>query len=221
MALVQKPLTAARTWHAAVAVLGTVALVAQLVLTVLGIDVLIPEGGREPGLAERVVRFFSYFTVQCNILCIVAAASLVLQPGRDGRLWRVLRLDALVGISVTIVVSAIALAPLLNLTGISWLTDVIFHYVMPIVTVVGWLLFGPRPRIDTRTLLWSLVWPTAWTAYILVLGAISGWYPYPFMNVDRFGFLAVLRNSVLVLVLLLAAGFVYRLLDTRLPPREN
>jgi len=66
----------------------------------------------------------------------------------------------------------------------------------------------------------SLMWPASWLIYILVLGAISGWYPHPFLDVDRLGHPAVLLSSVLVMVLLLGSGATYRLLD-RGPPRRG
>lgn len=67
----------------------------------------------------------------------------------------------------------------------------------------------------------SLIRPASWLIYILVLGAISGWYPYPLLDVDRLGHPAVLLSSVLVMVLLLGSGAVYRLLDRGLPRRET
>ena len=84
------------------------------------------------------------------------AVRLALRLGRDGRLWRVLRLDAIVGIAVTGVVHWFLLRPLLHLHGWSYVTDKMLHVAVPLLAVVGWLLFGPRPRISRRLLLPSL-----------------------------------------------------------------
>src|SRR2546423_843986 len=66
-------------------------------------------------------------------------------------------------------------------------TNAVVHYVMPIGIVLGWLLFGPRPRIDLRVVGWALAWPVAWLGYTLVRGAIWHWYPYPFLDVPTHG----------------------------------
>lgn len=40
-------------------------------------------------------------------------------------------------------------------------------------------VFGPRPRIEVRTIALAMLWPVAWIVYILIYGAITKWYPYP------------------------------------------
>src|SRR3954465_11052813 len=121
--------------------------ITQLALVVRGVDVLVDDDGAMPSAAMRVLRFFSYFTIQSNLLVMVTAATLVLRPDRDGRWWRIVRIAALVGITVTFFVYYAALRPLLDLHGITKATDIGFHYVAPLMTICGWLLFGPRPRI--------------------------------------------------------------------------
>jgi hypothetical protein len=55
----------------------------------------------------RLGRPVSYFTIESNLLVLAAAVSLVLAPGRDGRLWRVVRLDALLGVVIALVLKAL------------------------------------------------------------------------------------------------------------------
>ena len=61
----------------------------QLVLVVRGVNVLVEDDGTAAPAAERVVRFFSYFTIQSNMLACVTALTLVRRPDRDGRWWRI------------------------------------------------------------------------------------------------------------------------------------
>ena len=60
-----------------------------------------------------------------------------------------------------------------------------------------------------RALVW-VVFPMAYLAYSLVRGAITGWYPYPFLDPREHGYTGVLVVSAAVtaLVLALAAGMV-------------
>ena len=206
-------------WHVITLLVVVLSLGTQLVMVIRGIDVLVPQEGQAPGVLTRVLRFFSYFTVQSNILVALSVLPLLRYAAMDDRAWRVLRLDALMGISVTGVVFVVALRPIVDLSGVSALTNVGFHYLSPLLAVVGWLLFGPRPRIDRTTLLWSLAWPLAWLAYTLVHGALTDWYPYPFIDAGELGYPATLLNAALVTVLMLIVGALFSFADARLPAR--
>ena len=48
-----------------------------------------------------MIQTLSFFTIQRNVLVLIVAVTLVVNPDRDGRIWRVLRLDALLGITIT------------------------------------------------------------------------------------------------------------------------
>jgi len=197
-------------------VAGLVSLVAmavQLVLVIRGVNVLVD--GNQADAPERVLRFFSYFTIQSNILAAVTALTLAADPQRDGRGWRVARAGAVVGMTVTIIVYATVLAPLVDLDGAAYWTDIAFHYVAPVMTILGWLVFGPWPRLDRRSIGLMIVWPVSYLIYVLIYGSISGWYPYPFLDVDKHGLAGVLLNSLGVTVLLLAIASVYAWLDPR------
>jgi hypothetical protein len=202
------------------AVVGLMALLLQLwiALRVPGHPHL-TEAGRIAGgsTLERLIRVVSFFTIQSNVLSMIVAASLALDPDRDGAVWRVLRLDALLGITVTGIVYATVLAPIHEPKG--WQetsTNTVVHYIVPIGMVLGWLLFGPRPRIDLRVVGWSLLWPLAWISYTLVRGAIWKWYPYPFLDVPTHGYARVVVNSLLVTVVLTLVATVFYQLDKRL-----
>lgn len=203
--------TAAALWHAATAVVAVFAVAAQLYLVVA--DVNIGFDDQPEPLDRRLVEFFSYFTIQSNVLVGIATGMLALNPGRDGALWRVARVASMFGITVTIVIYHVVLSPLAAFDGLAAVSNVALHYVVPILAIIGWLAFGPRDRIGCKTLLLSAIWPVAYLLYTLIHGAITGFYPYPFVNVDRLGLGAVLLNSAGVTLLLVAVGGLYWMLD--------
>ena len=96
----------------------------------------------------RLWHFVSYFTILSNLLVIVTVLPLIADPRHDGRRWRVLRLAALVMMTVTGLVHWFLLRPLSTLAGVEAVGDVLVHVAVPVLTVIGWLVFGPRPRID-------------------------------------------------------------------------
>lgn len=208
--------TLAVVWHGATFLVIAASIVIQLVLVIQGRGVLVEAERLVAPLPERLLRFFSYFTIQSNLLAAGTALSLIARPNRDGRTWRVVRIAALVGMTVTFVVYMIALRPLLHLDGIAKVTNIGLHYVAPVLTVAGWLLFGPWPRVDVESLVRHLAWPVSYLIYILVLGVVTGWYPYPFIDVPWIGYPRALLNALIVTVLLLMVGAAYRIIDTRL-----
>lgn len=208
-----------RTWNLILALAVAATLIAQLVLLFVGgQDVNTATAAAPVALPTRLLRFFSYFTVQSNLLVLAAAISLVIDPRRDGAVWRVLRLDALLGIAVTDVVSATLLAGLVQHVGIGVWINIGFNQFSPVWTLVGWLLLGPRPRTDLRTLGWAFAWPVAWLAYTMAHGALTGWYPYPFLNADKLGYGQVGITLLVILAAALGTAFLLRAVERWLPP---
>ena len=209
---------AARVWYGAIAVVVGVALVIQIVLIFTGgQDVNSSENTADESLATRFVRLFSFFTIQSNLFVLGTSVVLALNVHKDGRLWRVLRFDALIGIIITGLVYETVLARLVHPEGWALAATIGFHYISPWATVLGWLVFGPRPRMSWATAALAFVWPLAWLVYTFVHGAVTGWYPYPFLDVDTIGFADSVRNSAVVLAIAVVVAVVLRLLDGRLP----
>jgi hypothetical protein len=212
---------AGRAWHALLVLLVLLGLVLQVWIAV---DVPAHPPGHAVGtlagthLAGRLLRVLSFFTIQSNILSALVSAQLVRDPNRDGAAWRVLRLAALFGIAVTGIVYASVLAAMHEPNGWRETTsNAIFHYLVPIGMVVGWLLFGPRPRIAPSVIGLALVWPVLWFAYTIVRGEATGWYPYPFVDAATHGYARVVLNAVVVTAVFAAVCAVLAVLDRRLP----
>lgn len=211
---------AARAWHLLVALAVIVALVIQIWVAV---DAPAHPSGHAvgtlagAGLAGRLLRVLSFFTIQSNILSGIVSAQLARNPHRDGTAWRALRLAALFGITVTGIVYSTVLAKVHEPHGWRETTsNALLHYVVPIGMVLGWALFGPRPRIAPRIIAWALAWPVLYLGYTLVHGAISGWYPYPFLDVASHGYGRVLLNSLAVTVVFAVVGSLFWLGDRKL-----
>ncbi|MDQ0374130.1 Pr6Pr family membrane protein [Cellulomonas humilata] len=197
----------ARTLHIVVLVAAVVGLSLELVRALTSDDV-----------GTRLVRLFSYFTIQSNILAAVAAGMLAWRPDRRGRVFAVVRLDALLCIAVTGIVYHTVLAGLQELTPSGALANLMLHTIVPVGTVVAWLVVGPRPRLSPAVVGWSLVYPLGWIAYTFIRGAIVDWYPYPFLDVSEIGLQSALVRTGIVAVILLALAFAVLALERVLPP---
>jgi hypothetical protein len=203
----------ARAWHLLTALVAAVALALQLVLVIDGGRVL--EEAHPPSMALRLLRFVAYFTIQSNILVLVSTAVLVREPAYDGPRWRVLRTAAMTGIIVTGLVHWLLLRPLLDLHGADLVADKLLHLVVPILAVVGWLVFGPRPVMTWPASLRATVWPLAWLLVVLAQGSATGWYPYPFLDHREHGWDHVVVVCLGIFILWFALLFGQHAYDRR------
>jgi hypothetical protein len=201
----------ARLLHGVVALAALAGIGLELAAAITG------GAGAAPTHLERFVRLFSYFTIDANILIGGVSALLVFRPAHDGRLFRPLRLTAVLSIAVTGVVFHTVLTGLRELTPSGQLANFLLHTVTPLVAVLGWLLAGPRPRIDGGTIGLSVLLPLAWIVYTFARGAFVSWYPYPFMDVGALGLGRAVLNSVVVAAIFLVMAFGLRLLEKQLP----
>jgi hypothetical protein len=206
-----------REWHIAAAVVAGLSVLLQLVLTVTGNT---PSGSATP-LPTRLLRFVGYFTIESNLLVCVSTTWLALGRDLTTLAWRVVRLAGLVGVTVAGIVYLIALRPISDTEGWSAVSDAGLHYVSPVVAVVGWLVVGPRRRIDRMVVLTTLVWPAAWFAWVLTVGAISDYYPYPFIDVADLGYGQALLNALSITLFLVAVALCALWIDRRLTVRDD
>jgi hypothetical protein len=165
---------------------------------------------------ERGFNTFAFFTVQSNLIVGATTLLLAVSPHRNSTVFRVFRLIGVVAITVTGVVYHVALSGILELDGVHQLGNQLVHTVVPVLAVVGWLLFGPRGLTSARVVWLSLLFPLAWLAFTLVRGSFVHWYPYPFIDVTKLGYGKVALNCVWVALLLLGLAAGATVVDRRL-----
>jgi hypothetical protein len=206
---------AARAWHLLTAAVALVALGLQLVLVIEGDPILVQAD--PPAMAQRLLRLVAYFTIQSNVLVLLTTAALARDAAYDGRTWRVVRTAAISGITVTGLVHWFLLRKLLALHGSDYVADRLLHLVVPGLAVLGWVVFGPRPRVDWGVCLRAACWPVGWLVVILAQGAGTGWYPYPFLDHDTHGWGRVLGVCAGIVALFFAVFALMRENDRRRP----
>lgn len=202
-------------WHRGTLVVAGIALVLQLGVILSGQSILDNDVITAP-MAEQVRRYFSFFTIQSNFL--VAVSMILLVAGRtETRIFRVVRLASLIGITVTGVVAAVALPPDPRYTVVNLVCDRMLHVAVPALTLVGWIVFGPRGYARRSDVLLALIWPILWLAATLGLAPVTHWYPYPFLNVDQLGWGQVLLTCLVVAVFFFGLAALASWGDRRLP----
>lgn len=169
--------------RASVAVLRVAAAVAVLVAVVAQWE----NSLRDPGY--RFVDFFGYFTIQSNLIVLLAlaiGAFTVLRRTTPPRWTVAVRAAATTYIALTGLVFNLLLAglPSNDPYTVGWASDV-FHRVIPLYVVLDWVLFADRDRQPWRRLWQFLAFPLIWVVVVLARGA--DFVPYPFLDVATLG----------------------------------
>lgn len=162
---------------------------------------------RVASVAETTLRFFSYFTILTNLL--VAFYFLFSMVKKDTVLSAFFRkrgqLTALlVYISIVGIVYQVLLRPLWSPQGWQQVVDELLHSIIPLYVLLFWWLFEDRKGLEWKMIPSWLLYPILYLFCILFRGALSGFYPYPFIDVSLLGYEKVALNS-----LLMSAGFVF------------
>jgi hypothetical protein len=202
---------AGRITLAATAAAAVTGIVIQLLVTAAA------RGGHFHPAAARVANVFAFFTIDSNVIVAVTCLLLAVRPGPAGRVLRSARLTGLVAIAITGIVYHVALRGLLDLDTWGLAADVLLHTVVSVLAVAGWVITGPRGLTSRAVAFGALVFPLAWLVFTLSRGAAIGWYPYPFLDVTRIGYLKAVINCCWVAVLFGGLAATATALDRRLP----
>lgn len=174
------------------AALGWFAVIVQFVLMMQN---------RVESLTETTIRFFSYFTILTN--CLVALYFSVLWYKKPVSLsTRFEKAGFLTAITLYImtvgVVYQLLLRNLWEPTGMQRIVDELLHSFIPVYVFVFWILFENKKEISWKTILSWFLYPLIYLIFILFRGYFSGFYPYPFVDVNQLGLAKVLTNCCLL-----------------------
>jgi hypothetical protein len=148
-------------------------------------------------------RFFAFFTIQSNIIGVVAFVWLLARRGATrSRGLDLLRGAAVVYLVVTFFVVIFLLSGADVQLELAWV-DFVLHKFFPVVVLLDWILDPPLTRLTVRDALLWLVYPIVWVVLTLIRGALDGWYPYPFLDPADGGY-----GPVAVTVVAITLGFL-------------
>lgn len=164
------------------------------------------------GAFAGVWLYLGFYTILTNMLVAKALAAAALGPGHGPVVRFFIRpgVQTAIAMSITIVslIYNLMLRQLWHPTGGLLLADLIVHDIMPPLYLLYWWLAVPK-----QALRWSqvLVWqsyPAGYFFYVLLRGAVDGWYPYPFLDVNTLGYAVVLLDAIVVLMAFIAVGLI-------------
>lgn len=142
----------------------------------------------------------SYFTIQANSFAVLVLLLSVVSA-RDNRTVNMMRGASTLYMAVTGVVFSVLLSGIegVDFTAVAW-DNTVLHFLGPIAVVLDWFLDLPRSRIQFKSALMWLVYPLVYGAYSLIRGPIVDWYPYPFLDPGKNGYLTIAGTLVVLTV---------------------
>ena len=162
------------------------------------------------------LNFFSYFTIQSNLLLAMTLLCAQIAPLSSIGQWAnkpSVRGALFLYVGIAGIVYVLMLRDIWHPRGWQLLGDQILHYCVPLLYAVDWIFLSERGKLSWRDVLWWLAFPAAYSVYTLAHGYISRFYPYPFLDVRDIGLEAVLLNMGFLASALLVLGGVLTFLD--------
>jgi hypothetical protein len=156
---------------------------------------------RQTPYLETIIRFFSFFTILTNTI-VALYFTVQLIPLKKNPLNFLNKNGALTAITVFIllvgIVYQIVLRSIWEPKGLQKIVDELLHSFIPLFVFIYWLFYSKREDLNFITFLKWLSYPVLYFIFIITRGLASGFYPYPFMNVDELGLSKIGINFVLI-----------------------
>lgn len=157
--------------------------------------------------AETIIRFFSFFTILTNTVVatyFTAQSFRISTANKPGLLTAITVYIFIVGI-----VYQLLLRHLWQPAGMQWVVDELLHTINPLLVIIYWYAYERKAEVNYRQIKGWLIYPIIYLLYILIRGSVSGFYPYPFVNVAHIGLAKTLVNSALLLLLFVFVSFIF------------
>lgn len=207
---------------------GTAALIYRFALLLVCITGLVLMTGYSSGKDSS--ELFCYYTVQSNLLVCLLYLLLCVRGTVDllrGRCiacyYPRVKGGAVLCIFATFLIFHFVLLPQMLSEGavfeVHSMASLFVHYAVPLMTVADWLVFDTRLILRvTDPMRWLLI-PYGYFAGMLGRAAVGpvlshgSRYPYFFIDVDKYGWLAVSRYLAVLTILFLCLGYLIFLTD--------
>ena len=162
-------------------------------------------------IPEIITRYFSYFTILINLIVAICCTTLLFNKELNKGFFS--RQKPIAAITVYIVVVGITYNVILRFLwepqGLQKVVDELLHSVIPGLFLIYWLIFVLKDRLQWKDVWPWLIFPLVYLIFILIRGSFSGFYPYPFIDMDKLGVQKTLINALGIAILFLVVSLVF------------
>jgi hypothetical protein len=168
-------------------------------------------------LMEALMHLFSYFTVLTNLLITIYCTVHLISANQQNRTNPFLRSETLTALTVFILIVGtvyhLVLKSLWNPEGLLMITDEIYHTFVPLGSLALWIVSTNNKLSNLKILYGWILYPILYLLSILIIGSFSGFYPYPFLNVDEIGLGKVVSNSLYLLIVMILLFLIFYFIE--------
>jgi hypothetical protein len=93
--------------------------------------------------------------------------------------------------------------------GLQKIVDELLHSVIPILFLIYWFVFVLKDQLKWNSFWPWLLYPLVYVIYVFIRGSLSGFYPYPFLNVTQIGFAKALINSTSLTMVFVVVSLLF------------
>jgi hypothetical protein len=132
----------------------------------------------------ETVKLNSYFTIQSNWLI---AAVMFFSFNTHRAINQPLLAAATLYIAITGIIHLVLLQPTANYQGWNAFSNLLHHYLTPVLAIIIWLHREDRGQLKWKHALYWLSFPLLFVGYWLIRGPLVGYYAYFFIDVAALG----------------------------------
>lgn len=154
------------------------------------------------------VNGFRYYTMQTNLMVTIWFTLAIYWYNKPESLEKImgpLKGAFTLYITTTFFFFAILLQAGYLPSGWAAFSNLILHYITPILFIFDWILTENNKRYKWSYLPYWIIYPIGYLIFSLVHGIFTGDYIYPFLNISSIG----LTGYIIVLCLLLGFGIFF------------
>lgn len=167
---------------------------------------------------ETSIRFFSFFTILTNTLAALYFTASAMKP----EIFKPGHLTALtVYITVVGLVYQIALRQIWNPHGLQRVVDELLHSVIPVCTLVYWFFYEQKMSVNFRQIPAWLIYPACYFVFVLIRGSVSGFYPYPFIDLNSLDPGKVAVNAIIIFLIFVFLATLFVALGKRIKTHRS
>lgn len=171
--------------------------------------------GHRLGTMLVVWNFLSYFTHLSNLLAgLTFLFALISASGSDALNHRSKYISAVaIYISMAGIIFNLELRQSEQSSDLSNIANILLHDVNPMLFLGFWWFYAPHAQLIVKDILKWLAFPVLYFAYILIRGHFLQHYPYPFVNVEKYGYESVFGTGVEMLAGFFSMGLFFIAVD--------
>jgi len=174
---------------------------------------------RQLSILNSLIKFFSYFTILTNLLVALYFGSIVFVPAAGiTRFFRQFSISTAITVYILVVgiIYNVSLRSIWTFTGWAKLSNELLHTVTPLYFMLYWLILTEKEKLRFHSIKYWILYPLAYLIYTLIRGTIVHAYPYPFIDVNSFGYTQVLLNCLAVAAVFFILFTIFIALGNRL-----